>query len=351
MLPRIMFGFELLTLIASASAGGLLYALWRRTADRRALDAFRFYVGFLAILAGDFSKTWLAYFIVGVPIGGTFTFAAYPESFAWFFPVVLLVSPLTPALIPLGILPLLESVIARPIAVRPALFIRVFCVAVSLANIVFTGLFCVADQRGVNYPTALSALGAVLSLAVFALIAALSVYAWAVRRAIADPRAAAGFSVFVAVLAAFLPLLVMEYAFNYFRGSSPLARAYFDLLPGGLKFEWALFLAVAMICQSKVAAVLFGPGLAAPVAAASDGATADAVVEAAVEAGALLARFKERGLSGRECEIAGMAIRGVPNKEIAVRLGISHATVKNHLTNAYRKLGVSSRWDLLAIGR
>jgi len=48
-------------------------------------------------------------------------------------------------------------------------------------------------------------------------------------------------------------------------------------------------------------------------------------------------------LSKREMEILGLVIEGMSNKEIAYNLGISHQTVKNHMTAILGKLGVSDR--------
>ncbi len=48
-------------------------------------------------------------------------------------------------------------------------------------------------------------------------------------------------------------------------------------------------------------------------------------------------------LSSREMEILGLIIRGMSNKEIAYHLGISHQTVKNHITTILGKLGVADR--------
>ena len=51
-------------------------------------------------------------------------------------------------------------------------------------------------------------------------------------------------------------------------------------------------------------------------------------------------------LTERETAIAGLVARGAGNKEIADALSISVKTVKTHLTNIFKKLGVSSRLQL-----
>ncbi len=48
-------------------------------------------------------------------------------------------------------------------------------------------------------------------------------------------------------------------------------------------------------------------------------------------------------LSGREMEVLRLMVAGMSNKEIAYRLGISHQTVKNHVTAILNKLGVADR--------
>jgi DNA-binding NarL/FixJ family response regulator len=48
-------------------------------------------------------------------------------------------------------------------------------------------------------------------------------------------------------------------------------------------------------------------------------------------------------LSPREMEILQFVTRGLSNKEIASRLGISHQTVKNHMTAILHKLDVEDR--------
>jgi two-component system response regulator DegU len=48
-------------------------------------------------------------------------------------------------------------------------------------------------------------------------------------------------------------------------------------------------------------------------------------------------------LSPREMEILRLITKGMSNKEIAHHLGISHQTVKNHMTSILRKLSVNDR--------
>jgi two-component system response regulator DegU len=52
---------------------------------------------------------------------------------------------------------------------------------------------------------------------------------------------------------------------------------------------------------------------------------------------------KYKPLSPREMEILKLITQGLSNKEIAHTLGISHQTVKNHMTSILRKLDVEDR--------
>jgi DNA-binding NarL/FixJ family response regulator len=48
-------------------------------------------------------------------------------------------------------------------------------------------------------------------------------------------------------------------------------------------------------------------------------------------------------LSTREMDILELITRGLSNKQVALELGISHQTVKNHMTSILRKLAVNDR--------
>jgi DNA-binding NarL/FixJ family response regulator len=68
---------------------------------------------------------------------------------------------------------------------------------------------------------------------------------------------------------------------------------------------------------------------------------------------ALAQATKEAGdrelLTERERDILHLAQRGLPNPQIAQALHISAGTVRNHLSAIYRKLGVHSRYEALAV--
>ena len=54
-------------------------------------------------------------------------------------------------------------------------------------------------------------------------------------------------------------------------------------------------------------------------------------------------------LTGREREIVDHVLSGKPNKEIAAACGIALRTVETHLYNVFRKCGVRSRTELIAL--
>ncbi len=48
-------------------------------------------------------------------------------------------------------------------------------------------------------------------------------------------------------------------------------------------------------------------------------------------------------LTGREREVLQLLADGLPNKQIALRLGITERTVKAHLTSVFQSIGVTDR--------
>jgi len=60
---------------------------------------------------------------------------------------------------------------------------------------------------------------------------------------------------------------------------------------------------------------------------------------------------REAGLTQREIAMARGILAGRSNKELAADLGISENTVRNHVYNLYRKLGIQKRLDLVVLVR
>ncbi|HZU95961.1 MAG TPA: helix-turn-helix transcriptional regulator [Planctomycetota bacterium] len=57
---------------------------------------------------------------------------------------------------------------------------------------------------------------------------------------------------------------------------------------------------------------------------------------------------QDASLTDREREIAELVVQGLGNREIGLRLGISHITVGVHLSGIYAKMGVAGRTELAA---
>jgi len=53
------------------------------------------------------------------------------------------------------------------------------------------------------------------------------------------------------------------------------------------------------------------------------------------------------GLTPREDEVAEWVGKGKKNSEIAIILGISNSTVKQHLNSVYKKLNMENRYQLI----
>ena len=55
-------------------------------------------------------------------------------------------------------------------------------------------------------------------------------------------------------------------------------------------------------------------------------------------------------LSAREMEVLSLAAKGISNKDIALRLGLSLRTVKGYLADLFLKLNVASRTEAVIVG-
>jgi DNA-binding NarL/FixJ family response regulator len=65
--------------------------------------------------------------------------------------------------------------------------------------------------------------------------------------------------------------------------------------------------------------------------------------------GAVPLAMRARNLSPQERKILPLVAEGKTNKEIGVALGLSHKTVKNHLSSVYQKLHVTRRAQVAAL--
>jgi two-component system, NarL family, nitrate/nitrite response regulator NarL len=54
-------------------------------------------------------------------------------------------------------------------------------------------------------------------------------------------------------------------------------------------------------------------------------------------------------LTTREMQIARAVAEGRGNRDIAIQLGITEQTVKNHLTSIFEKVGVATRLQLALV--
>lgn len=110
--------------------------------------------------------------------------------------------------------------------------------------------------------------------------------------------------------------------------------------------------ALALI-RSGAAAVLPAQASIEELAAAVEAVAAGLIAVPAESAGLLLAPVRDHSavpLSPREREVLGMIASGLPNKEIAYRLGIAESTVKFHVASVMTKLNAGSRAEAVALG-
>jgi DNA-binding NarL/FixJ family response regulator len=59
--------------------------------------------------------------------------------------------------------------------------------------------------------------------------------------------------------------------------------------------------------------------------------------------------LRDRGLTARESEAVALLVTGLRNREIAQAMFVSPDTVKTHLANVYRKLGVRNRAEAVGL--
>jgi two-component system response regulator DevR len=85
------------------------------------------------------------------------------------------------------------------------------------------------------------------------------------------------------------------------------------------------------------------------VAAIRDAAAGRAILDPRVTDPVVRRVPKAETLSAQEQRVLALVVEGKTNKEIAAALGLSDKTVKNYLSNAFQKLGVSRRAQAAAL--
>jgi len=65
--------------------------------------------------------------------------------------------------------------------------------------------------------------------------------------------------------------------------------------------------------------------------------------------GVLVQFFARHQISSREQEVVRLLLEGKSGRDMARELFVSVKTIKTHVSNVYRKLGIKSRWQLMAL--
>jgi len=60
-------------------------------------------------------------------------------------------------------------------------------------------------------------------------------------------------------------------------------------------------------------------------------------------------KLNKFNLTPRQIDVLNMIMRGLPNKRIAAQLSISEPTVKEHISNILKKIGVNSRVEAITL--
>ena len=79
------------------------------------------------------------------------------------------------------------------------------------------------------------------------------------------------------------------------------------------------------------------------VGAIRDAAAGRLVVDPTISASVAQRLATTPALSKQECRVLALVVEGKTNKQIGVELGLSEKTVRNYLSNAFQKLGVTRR--------
>lgn len=148
------------------------------------------------------------------------------------------------------------------------------------------------------------------------------------RAAAQDPDSArwtalfSGFRLLTAIAVG--PMIVVDFFPTFFAWRIPG-------FPAALRVFPFLYAGLNILYAARTLKPLFSPGRDAK----------DLLAEAS----------REAGLSRRETEVAVLLADGASYKDICVRLRISIGTAQSHVTRVYRKLGVSSKEEVMRLAR
>lgn len=99
----------------------------------------------------------------------------------------------------------------------------------------------------------------------------------------------------------------------------------------------------ATVLAGAVGYVLKDVGYKTLVAAIRDAAAGRASLDPRIAQPVIERVQRAEALSAQERRVVDLVVHGKTNKEIAADLGLSDKTVKNYLSNAFQKLGISRR--------
>ena len=126
-----------------------------------------------------------------------------------------------------------------------------------------------------------------------------------------------------------------------------------ELMLGALRLVLAqgVYLPMELFAGTAAAMVRAPAFTASPAAGVPTAATSAAGVPAAATPAAPANPLAPNApfLTARQWEILRQALRGVPNKVVAERLGIAPGTVKSHLSTIYRALNVRNRVEAVYV--
>ena len=106
---------------------------------------------------------------------------------------------------------------------------------------------------------------------------------------------------------------------------------------------------VSTVLAGAAGYVLKDVGHRALVAAIRDAAAGRAILDPRITDPVVSRMRKADALSAQEERVLALVVEGRTNKEIAAALGLSDKTVKNYLSNAFQKLGITRRAQAAAL--